>query len=80
MEEKLLRKLDATEEVKREGRSAVLRRAVKEYLKRKEDDEIDAQYERAFRALPPQPGEFDGWKEAQVWPEDWNDDEVWRDY
>jgi metal-responsive CopG/Arc/MetJ family transcriptional regulator len=33
MDEELLAKLDADEEVQREGRSTVLRRAVEEYLR-----------------------------------------------
>jgi len=80
VDEELLKELDATEEVAREGRSAVFRRAAVEYLRQRREAAIDAQYEKAFRALPPQPGEFDGWKDAQVWPEDWYDDEKWRDY
>lgn len=46
--EALLSKLDASEEVRREGRSAVLRRATEEYLERKRRQEISDRYARAY--------------------------------
>lgn len=39
-DEELLRQLDATEEVRRDGRSAVLRRAASEYLEKPRDAEL----------------------------------------
>ena len=80
VDEKLLQELDTLEETARDGRSAVLRRAVAEYLERRRDEDIAARYEKAYRALPPQPGEFDIPDEAHAWPEDWYDDAKWRDY
>lgn len=46
-DEKLLAQLDATEEVQREGRSAVLRRAAEEYLKHRLRHQIAEDYRRA---------------------------------
>ena len=80
VDEKLLRELDALEEVARDGRSAVFRRAAAEYLRRRRDEEIAAQYEKGYRAFPQQPGEFDIPDDARTWPEDWYDDEKWKDY
>jgi metal-responsive CopG/Arc/MetJ family transcriptional regulator len=48
MDESLLKALDAEEEVRRDGRSAVLRRVVADYLRRRAEQRIDAQYRRAY--------------------------------
>jgi metal-responsive CopG/Arc/MetJ family transcriptional regulator len=67
VDERLLAELDADEEVKREGRSAVLRRAAFQYLRCKRRDEIAQAYQRAYgKAGAP---EFEGWTDAGVWPE-----------
>ena len=47
--EQLLEKLDATEEVQKEGRSAVLRRAVEAYLRQRQRASIVTQYKKAYR-------------------------------
>ena len=57
MDESLLEALDADEEVRRDGRSAVLRRATAEYLRRRRAQRIDEQYRRAYA---------DGRKEAEL--------------
>jgi metal-responsive CopG/Arc/MetJ family transcriptional regulator len=49
MDESLLARLDADEEVRRLGRSAVLRRAVEEYLRRRRAAGIADAYRRAYR-------------------------------
>lgn len=68
-DELLLQELDATEEVKREGRSAVLRRAVADYLLRRRRKEIREGYRRAYEASESGLGpEFAGWEEEGVWP------------
>ncbi len=48
VDEELLRELDATEEVQREGRSAAIRRAVAEYLQRRRRDAIARRYQEAY--------------------------------
>jgi len=62
-DEDLLRRLDATEEVRRDGRSAVLRRAVAEYLRRRRRHAIAEQYERAYSAGSTPGDELEGWKD-----------------
>ena len=69
LDEALLARLDADEEVRREGRSAVLRRAADEYLRRRRKRAIANQYARAYGASPALGMEFSGWEDEGVWPE-----------
>jgi metal-responsive CopG/Arc/MetJ family transcriptional regulator len=69
-DEKLLAELDATEEVRKNGRSAVLRRAVAEYLRRKRDWTIAERYERAYASDPTLGKELEGWEDQGVWPDE----------
>ena len=68
MDESLLQALDAEEEVRRDGRSAVFRRAVAEYLRRRHEQRIDEQYRRAYAGGTVDP-ELEGWEEEEAWPE-----------
>ncbi len=62
----LLRALDADPEVKRDGRSAVFRRAVTSYLKSRRRKQITEAYVRGYASGAP---EFDGWAAEGAWPE-----------
>ena len=67
--EELLARLDADDEVQRDGRSAFLRRAADAYLRQRRDRTIAAAYKRAYgktRGLGP---EFAGWEGEGAWPE-----------
>jgi hypothetical protein len=55
--------------VRREGRSAVLRRAADEYLRRRRKRAIASQYARAYGARPDLGEEFSGWEDEGAWPE-----------
>ena len=71
-DEALLARFDASEEVRREGRSAVLRRAAAEFLQRRQRRTVAEQYRKAYAR--PQPstadsGELAGWSEEGSWPE-----------
>jgi metal-responsive CopG/Arc/MetJ family transcriptional regulator len=68
VDEELLQELDATEEVQREGRSAVLRRAAHEYLRRRKRRRIREQYRRAYGRQGGLGEEFAGWTEEGAWP------------
>jgi hypothetical protein len=67
-DERLLARLDADEDVRKVGRSAVLRRIVNDYLRRKTESTIDARYRRGYSDGTGLGSEFDGWEEEGVWP------------
>ena len=67
-DERLLDALDATEEVKKTGRSAVMRRAVEEYLARRRRWAITDSYREAYREGAGISGEFTGWPDQGEWP------------
>jgi hypothetical protein len=64
----LLRRLDADEEVKRVGRSEVLRRAAAAYLRRSRARRIAEAYERAYARRGGLGDEWAGWEEEGAWP------------
>jgi hypothetical protein len=66
-DEPLLRRLDADEEVRKDGRSAVLRRAAAEYLRRRRASRISEAYRRAYRDRG-LGEEFAGWENEGSWP------------
>jgi metal-responsive CopG/Arc/MetJ family transcriptional regulator len=70
IDEELLRRIDRDPEVKRVGRSAFLRQAVREYLSRRRDREIRAAYRRGYGQKPVGSNEFGPLMEGQAWPED----------
>ena len=70
LDERLLEKLDATEEVQKEGRSAVLRRAVDAYLRQHTRAAIVAQYRKAYRGDQGLGKEFAGWEDQGAWPDE----------
>ena len=71
MDDELLSDFDADEDVRRLGRSAVFRRIAREYLERRRRKIIADRYRRAYggqgEALG---GEFAGWEQEGVWPDD----------
>ena len=69
LDEPLLRRLDAHADVRRLGRSAVLRRAAEEYLRRRRRAETTAAYRRAYAPGAGIDDEFSGWSQEGAWPE-----------
>lgn len=68
-DEELLAQLDETADVRKKGRSAVLRELISDFLRRCREREIDAQYERAYAGIEDPLGkDFEGWDEEGVWP------------
>jgi metal-responsive CopG/Arc/MetJ family transcriptional regulator len=67
-DERLLAKLDADEDVRKVGRSAVLRRIVTDYLRRKGESAIDARYREGYAGGTGLGPDFDGWEKEGVWP------------
>jgi metal-responsive CopG/Arc/MetJ family transcriptional regulator len=68
-DEPLLRRLDADEEVRKAGRSAVLRRAAAEYLRRRRASRISEAYRRAYGGKRHPHDELGGWADEGSWPE-----------
>ena len=68
IDEGLLAQLDADAEVKKDGRSAVLRRAVRAYLEQRQAAEIRAQYQRAYGDKSGLGDEYSGWEDQGSWP------------
>ena len=69
-DEPLLRALDADEEVRKLGRSAVLRRAAAEYLRRSRSRKIAEQYRKAYSGEDRILEELEGWASEGAWPEE----------
>ncbi len=67
IDEKLLAKLDAVDEVQQVGRSAVLRRAVSEYLERQRRTEITDRYRQAYGSGAGLGDEFERWEDEAAW-------------
>lgn len=68
LDEELLARLDADEEVRRTGRSAVLRKAARDYLRRRREQEIAAQYRKAYAPGEGLGEELAGWEDEGTWP------------
>jgi metal-responsive CopG/Arc/MetJ family transcriptional regulator len=69
-DEDLMSRLDASEEVRAEGRSAVLRRATAEYLDRRRREAIASQYQKAYAGGTALGDEFEGWEDQGSWLEE----------
>ena len=70
IDEGLLRRLDAEPEVRELGRSAVFRRAVDQYLRRKRSSNIDRAYAQAYRGRAGLGKEWQDWEDEGTWPEE----------
>lgn len=68
IDEELLARLDADEEVQRQGRSAVLRRAAVQYLESRRRRAIAQAYRRAYDDVARLDEELQGWEDEGVWP------------
>ena len=69
-DEALLAELDADGEVQKKGRSAVLRRAAAEYLRRRRRAEIATRYRMAYRENPGLGAEYERWEKEGRWPDE----------
>jgi predicted transcriptional regulator len=69
IDERLLERLDADQEVRRDGRSAVARRAIADYLRRRRSRAIADGYRRAYGTAQGLGEEFEGWEAEGTWPE-----------
>lgn len=69
-DEELLDRLDEDDEVKERGRSAVLREAAAEYLRRRREERIAREYREAYGDGADLDRELEGWDEEGVWPDE----------
>ncbi|HVV50772.1 MAG TPA: ribbon-helix-helix protein, CopG family [Polyangia bacterium] len=68
-DEQLLARLDEDPEVKKLGRSEVMRRAVAAYLRRRRSDAIRDAYVRAYGKRTKKDDELGGWAGEGAWPD-----------
>ena len=69
LDDDLLARLDADEEVRRDGRSAVIRRAADEYLRRRRKRAVAEQYAKGYGSSRGLGREYGGWEDEAAWPE-----------
>jgi metal-responsive CopG/Arc/MetJ family transcriptional regulator len=67
MDPQLVERLDAQDEVKARGRSAVIRDAVEAWLQRKNEERIVAAYRAAYGDAEGLGSEWEGWEEQGSW-------------
>jgi metal-responsive CopG/Arc/MetJ family transcriptional regulator len=68
LDEALLAALDSDDEVKRDGRSAVLRRAAADYLRRKRRSAIAEAYRRGYSLGRDR--DLEDWADEGTWPDE----------
>ena len=68
IDEKLLAALDADEEVKKLGRSALFRKIAAEFLKSRRRSRISSSYRKAYGDGSGLGPEFAGWERESIWP------------
>jgi metal-responsive CopG/Arc/MetJ family transcriptional regulator len=69
MEEKLLKDTDRVVRRKKTNRSALIREALREHLKRAEMRELEDRDRRGYEKHPQDPAEFAIWEKEAVWPD-----------
>jgi metal-responsive CopG/Arc/MetJ family transcriptional regulator len=69
LEEGLLARLDQDEAVRSEGRSAVIRQAIADYLRRKQSRRITSAYRKAYGGGEALGEELAGWQDEGAWPD-----------
>lgn len=71
MDEELLKELDQDSEVRRVGRSAVVRKITSEYIERRKRNQIANQYKRAYESNKDAvEEEFHEWADEGIWPDE----------
>ena len=70
LDTKLLRATDLAARRQKVNRSALIRHALQEHLKRLRELELEEQDRRGYLAQPQREDEFRVWEDAAAWPED----------
>ena len=66
---RLLKATDLAAKRQKVNRSALIREALRQHLKRLRDLELEAQDRRGYLAQPQREKEFRTWEDAAAWPE-----------
>ena len=66
----LLRAADRAARRRHVNRSALVREALREHLKRLAIKELEARDRAGYQARPVEPGEFSVWDEVAAWPDE----------
>ena len=69
LEADLLRAADRAAKQAKVNRSALVRRALREHLKRQRIRELEEQDRRGYERWPDDPAEAAAWEEVAAWPE-----------
>jgi metal-responsive CopG/Arc/MetJ family transcriptional regulator len=70
LDAKLLKAADSAAKRQKINRSALIRRALQEHLKRLHIMELEERDRRGYQAHPQRLEEYRPWEEAAAWPED----------
>ena len=70
LDAKLLKAADVAAKRKKMNRSALIRHALEEHLKRLHGLELEKRDRRGYRAQPQRAEEFRVWEDAAAWPEE----------
>ncbi|MFI5306050.1 MAG: CopG family ribbon-helix-helix protein [Polyangiales bacterium] len=71
LDERLLEEIDRRPETKREGRSAVIREALRSYLDRKQRESVDRAYAHGYGPrVAAARNEIDPLLDSQAWPDE----------
>jgi metal-responsive CopG/Arc/MetJ family transcriptional regulator len=69
LDEKLLKATDVASKRQKVNRSALIREAIQQHLKRLHDLELEDRDRRGYLAKPQREEEFRVWEDAAAWPE-----------
>lgn len=69
LDAKLLKDADRAAKRQKVNRSALIRHALQEHLKRLKERELEARDRQGYLAKPQREDEFRVWEDAAVWPE-----------
>lgn len=70
LDKPLLKAADSAAKRQKVNRSALIRQALQEHLKRLHGMELEERDRRGYRARPQRIEEYRPWEEAAAWPED----------
>jgi len=69
LDAKLLKDADLAAKRQKINRSALIRHALQEHLKRMRERDFEEQERRAYKSHPQRTEEFRVWEDAALWPE-----------